>query len=105
MRIYRIIMAAIVFTLITGCGSDNVLTKEEIATQSKADTAVSELLFESGLDTQASYNVHKDGSVKIEFVKSVSMIDYTLIVEKLRAHKHIKSVDAEQAGSAVCIMR
>lgn len=101
----RVLLMAFIASLMSACGTDNVLTKEEMIIQANADSAVSEILFESGLDSKASYNVRKDGSVKIEFAKSVSMIDYTLVVEQLRAHQAIKSVAAEQSGSAVCILR
>ncbi|MEA3404436.1 MAG: hypothetical protein U9R28_01715 [Pseudomonadota bacterium] len=91
--------------LVSGCGSDNTLTKQEMQIQSNADIAVSELLFDAGLDNQASYNVRKNGHVEIEFTKGVSMIDYTLIVEKLRKHPGIASVYAVQSGSEVCPLK
>lgn len=90
------------FLLLTACSSENALTKEEMLIQSNSDSAVSEILFDAGLDSQASYNVRKSGHVEIEFTKDVSMIDYTLVVEKLRAHPGIKSVYAVQTGSEVC---
>lgn len=100
-RLYRWLTVLFFITLV-GCGADNALTKEQLEIQSKADSAVAEILFDSGLDTKASYNVRKDGHVEIDFIKSVSLIDYTLAVEKMRSHKHIPSVYAEQAGSEVC---
>jgi len=70
--------------------------------QATADIAVSEILFDSGLDSQASYNVRKSGHVEIEFTKEVSFFDYALVVEKLRSHSGITSVYAVQSGSEVC---
>ena len=91
------------FTVVlTGCGSENALTKEEMLVQSSSDSAVSEILFDLGLDAKASYNVRKNGHVEIEFTKDVPMFDYTLVVEKLRQHPDIKSVYAVQSGSEVC---
>ena len=101
MKKLLILILPIMLTL-TGCGSENALTKEEMLIQSNSDSAVSEILFDAGLDSQASYNVRKSGHVEIEFTKDVSMIDYTLVVEKLRAHPGIKSVYAVQTGSEVC---
>jgi len=94
-----------VFLLLAGCGSENALTKEDMLIQSSSDSAVSEILFNSGLDSQASYNVRKSGHVEIEFTKEVSMIDYTMVVEKLRNHSGIKSVYAVQSGSEVCPLK
>lgn len=98
----KIIAVLIASILLTACITDNVLTTKEMEIQSKADVAVSEILFNSGLDTRASYHVRKDGHVEIKFVPSVSMIDYTLVVEKLRSNQSIRSVHASQSGSEVC---
>jgi len=103
MRYLLIMLTALTF--LSACNSQHTLTKQEMAVQSQADVAVAEILFDSGLDTKASYNVHKDGHVEIEFVKSVSMIDYTLAVEKMRKHDSIKSVYAVQSGSEVCPLK
>jgi len=100
-----LLMVLPIFLLISSCGSDNALTKEEMQVQSNADIAVSELLFDAGLDNQASYNVRKNGHVDIEFTKGVSMIDYTLVLEKLRKHPGIASVYAVQTGSEVCPLK
>lgn len=91
--------------LLTGCASDNVLTQQEIKLQSQADIAISEILFNQGLDTKASYKVQKDGHVDIEFIASVSMFDYTQVVEKIRTHKDVTSVTAVQAGNEVCPLK
>lgn len=91
--------------LLSACSSDNVLTQQEMQIQSTADVAVSEILFDSGLDTQASYNTHKNGHVEIEFTKEVSLFDYTRVVEKLRQNPNIKSVYAVQTGSEVCPLK
>lgn len=91
--------------LLSACSSENVLTQQEMHTQSTADIAVSEILFDSGLDTQASYNTRKNGHVEIEFTKEVSLLDYTRVVEKLRQNPNIKSVYAVQSGSEVCPLK
>lgn len=103
MRYLLVILTAL--SLLTACDSQHTLTKEEMAVQNQASVAVSEILFDSGLDTKASYNVRKDGHVEIEFVKNVSMIDYTLAVEKMRKNSSIKSVYAVQSGSEVCPLK
>lgn len=91
--------------LLMGCGADNALTKAEKDLQENTQTAVAEILFDSELDTKASYNVRKDGHVHIEFTPDVSMIQYTRVVEKMRSHPNIKSVYAEQSGGQVCGIR
>lgn len=102
----KIIFLVIPFLfLLTACTPENTLTKEEMQIQSAADIAVSEILFGLELDTQASYNVRKNGHVEIEFTKDVSMFDYTLVVEKLRSHDDITSIYAVQSGSEVCPLK
>lgn len=103
LRVFSMLMLSL--SLITGCGSDNALTQQEIEIQSRADIAVSNILFDAGMDNQASYHVRKNGHVEIEFVKTVPMFDYTMVVEKMRAHPDIKSVTAVQTGQEVCPMR
>jgi len=105
MNTLKFIVFSMAFTLLTACSVDITLTKEEKQIQSVADSAVAEILFDSGLDSLASYSVRKDGDVKIEFSEAVSMIDYTLVVEQLRAHKAIQKVYAEQSGSSVCPLK
>lgn len=100
-----IMYASVLSTLIAGCGADNALTQQEKEVQSRADIAVSGILFDAQLDDTASYNVRKDGHVEIEFAKSVSLIDYTLVVEKLRANRDIKHVSAIQSGTEVCPLK
>lgn len=91
--------------LLSACGSEKVLTKQEMKIQSDADMAVSEILFDSGLDTEASYNIRKNGHVEIEFTQTVSLLDYTKVIEKLRQDANIKSVYAVQSGSEVCPLK
>lgn len=105
MKLFTAIFLCLIPFLLTACGADNALTKQEMVVQHKADSAVAGILFDSGLDDVASYNVHIDGHVEIEFAKSVSMVNYTIAVEKMRKHPDIKSVSAEQSGAAVCIMK
>lgn len=99
---YRFIFVFIFTCLIAACASQNVLTEEERRLQSDADTVVSQVLFEHELDRQASYNVHKDGRVVIQFAESVSENSYTTVVNKLRASNKIPAVWAEQSGKEVC---
>ncbi len=90
--------------LLSACQS-NELSPEEIALQNAADTQVASLLFEKELDSHASYNVHKDGSVIIKFDRSVSSDKYTEVVEALRNNTEVKSVYAEQSGHQVCPLK
>lgn len=90
------------FMLMTACGYDNALTKEEMQVQSAASLAVSEILFEAHLESEASYHVRKNGLVKIEFTEAVSVFDYTAVVEQLRQHASIAAVEAVQSGNRVC---
>jgi hypothetical protein len=89
---------------LSGCQS-NELTEEEIRIQGLADSEVAAILFDSGLDNHASYNVHKDGGVVIKFDQSVSEKDYTAVVEALRGTQAIKSVYATQGGRQVCPLK
>ena len=99
------IIVTLMAALMSGCGADNALTKQEKEIQSKADIAVSEILFDYELDQQASYHTRRSGHVEIEFTQSVKPITYTLAVEKMRNHPDIKSVYAVQSGSEVCVLR
>ena len=87
--------------ILPACQS-NELTAEEIAIQNAADAQMSAALFDYDLDNHASYNVHPDGSVIIRFDRSVTMNDYTSIVDALRAMPEINDVYATQGGIQVC---
>ncbi len=89
-------------SILVGCVSNNVVTKEEVATQNRVDSAVSGVLFDNDMDKEASYNIRKTGHVVIKFDESVSSETYTRIVELLRKHVDIPSVYAEQGGVEVC---
>ena len=89
-------------SLLTGCGANNVISEKEMATQNKADAVVTQVLFEHDLNTNASYNIRKDGLVVIHFDKSVAKPTYTSVVELLRANPDIHGVQAEQEGIVVC---
>ena len=95
----------IAFIFLSACSEANVLTKKEMAIQSKADAYVSGLLFEQDMSETASYNVKKDGSVVIKFAESVSQKKYTQVVDLLRSNKAVDSVYAEQSGAEVCGIR
>ncbi len=99
-----IFISSFVITVLTACQS-NELTTEEIATQNAADAEVSAILFEHELDSHASYNVHKDGSVIIRFDKSVSSTAYTSVVNLLRTKEEINGVYAKQSGYEVCPLK
>lgn len=98
----KLIILMFTFTVLAGCGETNVLTKKEIAMQSKTDSIVSSVLFEHDMSETASYNVRKDGSVAIKFEESVSEKNYTKVVNLLRSNKTIDGVYAEQSGAEVC---
>ncbi len=104
MRIPSVLMLIQLALLLGGC-QNNVLTKNELATQNRADTEVARLLFDHELDENASYNVHKNGFVVIKFDRSVSPASYTRVVTALRKNPRIKGVRAEQSGREVCVLR
>lgn len=85
-----------------GCAADNVLTKQEIVVQGKADAVVANVLFDNDLNEKASYNVSKTGSVTIKFAESVKEKDYTKVVNLLRNNTDVNSVFTEQSGREVC---
>lgn len=89
-------------SVFTACNSQHSLSKAEVAVQTQADIAVSNILFDAGMDTQASYNVRKNGHVEIEFAKSVPLFDYSNVVNKMRKHSDITSVHAIQSGQVLC---
>lgn len=105
MKIFYVLILSFCLALLTACSSQNVLTEEEIKTQSAADSVVTELLFEKELTMTASYNVRKSGFVVIRFDKSVPSNVYTDIVNTLRKNKNIPGVQAEQEGVEVCPLR
>lgn len=88
--------------LLSGCTSGNVVTKEEINRQNKADAVVSGILFDKDLDNSASYNIRRNGLVVIKFDDSVSSQTYTEVVDLLRSSAEIHGVRAEQGGREVC---
>ncbi len=90
------------FSMLTACASNNILTKEEMAIQNKADAVVANLLFDNDLNDKASYNISKSGSVTIKFSESVKEKDYTKIVNLLRSNTSVDGVYAEQSGAEVC---
>lgn len=100
------VFASVVLMLgLVGCGSENVLTKEEMAVQNAADDVVATLLFDKEMTTRASYNVRKDGYVVIKFDKSVQSAEYNEIVKALRDNPKISGVMAEQMGKEVCPLK
>ena len=105
-RVYKMkphyILLITSLSLLTACGETNVLTKKEIAIQSKADAYVSGVLFDNDMSERASYKVKQDGTVVIKFEESVSPKQYTNVVNLLRSNKAIDTVYAEQSGNAVC---
>lgn len=90
---------------LVGCGSENVLSKEEMAIQNAADDAVATLLFEREMTIRASYNVRKDGFVVIKFDEFVQSQEYNEVVKSLRDNSQISGVRAEQMGKEVCPLR
>jgi len=99
----KIKLFVIFFTLaLMACVDQNTLTRKEIVKQSKADAFVSGVLFESDMDTQASYNTRKDGFVVIKFDESLTSKEYTGIVDTLRSSNELSGVRAEQGGREVC---
>ena len=98
----RVLFLTAAAILSAGCVSANVVSKEEIQIQTKADNAVTGVLFDRGMDSNASYNVRKDGFVVIRFDDSVTEQRYTEVVEQLRSSDNIKGVRAELGGYEVC---
>ena len=99
---YRTSLLILIMAILFGCGAENVLTKKEMAIQSKADSYVSGVLFEHDMTETASYNVRKNGSVAIKFSEDIPEKKYTKIVNLLRSSKAIDGVYAEQSGAEVC---
>ena len=95
----------LILGLLSGCASDDILTKKEMAVQSKADTIVANTLFDNDMNDKASYNISKSGAVTIKFSESVSQKNYTKIVNLLRSNKSVDAVYAEQSGNEVCGIR
>lgn len=87
---------------LSGCAGSNVVTKEEIEIQNKADVVVSGVLFDNDVDNSASYNIRKSGLVVIKFDDSVPKHTYTEVVNVLRSNSAITGVRAEQGGMEVC---
>ena len=90
---------------LSACTSTAVVTLEERERQAAADYAVAAILFDSELGGNASYNVRSDGAVVIRFDDSVSFVDYTRAVNRMRADPAIASVRATQAGREVCPLK
>ena len=99
---YRTSLLIFIMAVLFGCGAENVLTKKEMAIQSKADSYVSGMLFEHDMTETASYNVRKNGSIVIKFSEDVPEKKFTKLVNLLRSSKVIDSVYAEQSGAEVC---
>lgn len=87
---------------ISACSSENMLTKEELQIQLKAENAVSKMVFDSSFSNKVSYKVNKDGSVLINFAPEIELFDFAYLIQQLRSHRDIKSVIASQAGTEVC---
>lgn len=105
MKIIKLALIALCCGLLSSCVSNQALTKEEMAIQNKADEAVAGALFEQEMEALASYNVHKDGFVVIQFDESVSFASYNEMVKILRADPAIRGVRAEQGGAEVCPLK
>lgn len=99
------ILIPLLVLFLSGCATENSLTKEEMAIQSAADYEVASLLFDKDLSGNASYNVRNDGYVVIAFDKSVPESIFNDVVDALRSRKAIKGVRAEQEGVEVCPLR
>jgi hypothetical protein len=74
------------------------------AGQTEAEIAVSNLLFDEGMEN-ASFKVRSDGFVDILFGSAVSDADYSRLLEKLRAHPDIKGVLAGKSTRNYCPIR
>jgi len=98
----KIFFTYIITILLFGCANDDILTKKEMAIQSKADAVVANMLFDNDLNEKVSYNVSKTGSVTIKFAESVKEKDYTKVVNLLRRNTAVDGVFAEQSGQEVC---
>ena len=71
------------------------------AGQQEAEAAVSNLLFDEGMEN-ASFKVRPDGFVDILFGAAVGDADYSRLLEKLRAHPDIKGVLAGKSKDNYC---
>jgi hypothetical protein len=71
------------------------------AGQMEAESAVSNLLFDEGMEN-ATFKVRSDGFVDILFGVALSDADYSRILEKLRTHPDIKGFLAGKSTSNYC---
>lgn len=63
---YRTSILVIFLSVLYGCGAENVLTKKEMAIQSKANLIVANTLFDNDMNDKASYHFSKKGTVTIK---------------------------------------
>jgi YbbR domain-containing protein len=104
MNIFIRISALFFITLLlANCSTNsNEVTQEEILIQEKATNALTEILFDHGLDEKSSFEVKKDGFVNLRIQGLVALKTYTKAIKALRAHKDIKGVHAKKGGVEVC---
>lgn len=95
----------VMFFLLAGCATDNVLSTAELEKQAKADAVVASVLFDQEVDANTSYNVRKNGFVVMKFDNTVSAEKYITVVDLLRSNADVNGVRAEQSGKEVCQLR
>ena len=89
--------------LLANCSTGgNEVSKEEMLLQEKATNALTEILFDHGLDEKSSFEVKKDGFVNLRIQGLVAIKTYTKAIKALREHKDIKGVHAKKGGVEVC---
>jgi hypothetical protein len=99
------LVIASIIIILAGCSNPNVVTSEERALEDKVDNAVNNILFSHDMEALASYNIRKNGQVRIMFADEVGYKQYKAVVDVMRAHPDIPSVRAEQAGMEVCTQK
>ena len=68
--------------------------------EARADSAVSQILFNEDADEFSSYRVKRDGFVDITFAINTPDIIYSNLLNKLKNHPDIKGVLAGKGGPA-----
>ncbi len=73
---------------------------QEHGVETKADSAVSQILFNEDADEFASYRVKRNGYVDITFASNTPDAVYSALLDKLKSHPDIKGVLAGKGGPA-----
>ena len=90
------------FTSLIACSSQNELSPEEILIQKKATDALTEILFEHGLDENSSFKVEKTGHVNLRVEGLVSVDNYKNTISEIKNHEDITGLMAALGSKEIC---